>query len=248
MSEHGAQLTLDGREVDHPVRIGQPLSERQREILRFVRARDVVRTYEVGTMMHAGREGGCARGFPDGQWHLGCCPYAPNDGCDAMNRLLARGLVERVGRGRWRAVGDFDERWVHPRQVPDDIAEQMRQLYVDRGMSTREVAAATFWEQSTVWRTLRRLGVDLRKRHNRSKRLDSEKVLETVELYGRGLSAADVGSILSVSESTVRYRVRMYSRDGVRSHGDAHRLARARDKARASRVAAVERSTDRGAA
>jgi hypothetical protein len=51
-----------------------------------------------------------------------------------------------------------------------------------------------------------------------------------------------------VHESTVRYRVRTYARDGVRAHGDAHRLARARDKARASRAAAVERSTDRGAA
>jgi transposase len=204
------QLTLDGREVDHPLRVGQPLSDRQREILRFVRARGVVRSYEVGAMMHAGRDGVCKSRatFPEGRWHLGCCRHAPSDGCDAMNRLLARGLVERVGRGRWRAIAD----------------------------------------PSTVWRTLRRLGVDLRKRHNRSKRLDSEKVLETVELYGRGLSAADVGSILGVSESTVRYRVRMYSRDGVRSHGDAHRLARARDKARASRVAAVERSTDRGAA
>jgi transposase len=244
------QLTLDGREVDHPLRVGQPLSDRQREILRFVRARGVVRSYEVGAMMHAGRDGVCKSRatFPEGRWHLGCCRHAPSDGCDAMNRLLARGLVERVGRGRWRAIADPDERWVHPRQVPDDVAEEMRRLYVDGGMSTREVAAATFWEQSTVWRTLRRLGVDLRKRHNRSKRLDSEKVLETVELYGRGMSAADVGSILGVHESTVRYRVRTYARDGVRAHGDAHRLARARDKARASRVAAVERSTDRGAA
>jgi hypothetical protein len=52
------QLTLDGREVDHPLRVGQPLSDRQREILRFVRARGVVRSYEVGAMMHAGRDGG----------------------------------------------------------------------------------------------------------------------------------------------------------------------------------------------
>jgi transposase len=236
------QLTLDGREVDHPVRIGNPLSERQREILRFVRARGVVRTYEVGTMMHAGREGACRHPFPEGRWHLGCCPYAPSDGCDAMNRLLARGLVERVGRGRWRALGNEDERWVHPRQVPDDVAEEMRRLYVDGGMSTREVAAVTFWEQSTVWRTLRRLGVEPRKRLNRSKRLDAETVLETVELYGRGLSAAEVGAILGVHESTVRYRVRRYSRSGVRKHGEAHRTPRARARAREARSAAVERS------
>ena len=101
------QLTLDGREVEHPVRFGTPLSERQREILRFIRSRREVRSYEVGAMMHAGREAGCTKRFPDdGVKRLPCCPYASADGTDVLNRLRNRGLVERIGWGRWRALPD----------------------------------------------------------------------------------------------------------------------------------------------
>lgn len=91
------QLTLDGREVVVP-RL-RPLTDRQRELLRFIRERGVVRPIEVGQIMHAGRPNRCHRCD-----HLGSCPYVSSDGSDALRRLALRGLVARRARGQWVAV------------------------------------------------------------------------------------------------------------------------------------------------
>jgi hypothetical protein len=92
------QLTIDGREVEVP-RI-YPLSNRQRELLRFIRSHGVVRPIQVGMLMHRGRANPCLlcllHGTP--------CQYASSDGYDALARLARRGLVMRIQRGRWTAV------------------------------------------------------------------------------------------------------------------------------------------------
>jgi hypothetical protein len=71
------QLTITGGSVSHPPPRARHLTERQRELLRMLRVWG-----EVSTR--------AARLY-----------YADPSG--ALGRLEALGLVERVGRGRWRA-------------------------------------------------------------------------------------------------------------------------------------------------
>jgi hypothetical protein len=106
------QLTIDGREEAHPPRLAG-LTERQREVLRFIRGRSEVRPIEVGLVLHAGRERPCrqAQQAPGHSPRSGaCCAYTSSDGSAALRRLAARGLVERVAHGRWRAIWQ-SEHW-----------------------------------------------------------------------------------------------------------------------------------------
>ena len=89
------QLGLDGRETEHPVVHPRPLTERQRELVLWMRLRGVVRPIEVGAIMHAGRDVPLRRGAER---------HPSSDGVDALKRLEARGLVERVARGQWRLL------------------------------------------------------------------------------------------------------------------------------------------------
>jgi hypothetical protein len=91
------QLTLDGREVERPV-LPRPLTDRQREVMRYVRARGAVRPIEVGRIMHMARD---SAPKPS---------YFASDGSDALRRLAKRGLVRRVRRGRWEATSN-EEGW-----------------------------------------------------------------------------------------------------------------------------------------
>jgi len=92
-----AQLGLDGRETPHPVRRPQPLTQRQREVLAYVRATFPVRPVDVGKLMHAGRERACSTCSLLGLH----CRHASSDGYDALRRLERRGLVVRERRGMW---------------------------------------------------------------------------------------------------------------------------------------------------
>lgn len=94
-----SQLGLDGHEQPHPVRAPKPLTDRQRELVRYMREHGVVRPREIGVLMHAGRRSIASK-----------LQHASSDGCDALRRLERRGLVERVERGRWRLV-ERDETW-----------------------------------------------------------------------------------------------------------------------------------------
>jgi hypothetical protein len=96
-----SQLGLDGTGTTYPVRKMRPLSDRQRELVAYMRHEGDVRPVDVGKMMRAGRETPVRRG---GERH------ASSDGVDALRRLERRGLVERVARARWRAV-EHDEEW-----------------------------------------------------------------------------------------------------------------------------------------
>ena len=89
------QLGLDGRETAHPMPKPRPLSERQRDVLRYMRRHELVRPRDVGLVMSAGRE----------RW-------ASNDGYSALKRLERRGLVEHVERGKWRARSFAETGWV----------------------------------------------------------------------------------------------------------------------------------------
>lgn len=113
-SEEARQLTFDGREVLVADSLGPRLTERQREILRAVRLAGSMRTAEIGRLAHDLR-GSCASdGARWGSWsskptaaRVGCCPYAVVDGGSYANRLLKRGFLRRVGRGRW-SLPDHD--------------------------------------------------------------------------------------------------------------------------------------------
>lgn len=94
-----AQLGFDGSETTHPVRRPRRLTDRQRELVSYMRARGVVSPREVGVLMHAGRTTIASK-----------LRYASSDGYDALRRLERRGLVERIARGRWHLI-EHDERW-----------------------------------------------------------------------------------------------------------------------------------------
>lgn len=95
------QLGLDGHETPHPARTPRPLSDRQRELVTYMRRCGEVRPFEIGELMRAGRLTPIRRG---GERHTS------SDGVDALKRLERRGLVERVRRGVWRVV-EHDEAW-----------------------------------------------------------------------------------------------------------------------------------------
>jgi hypothetical protein len=99
------QLALDGREVERIPR-SRALTDRQREILRYVRACSGTRPRDVGLLMHMGRTVPCGACTPE---HA--CEHASSDGVDALRRLAARGLVYRQARGVWRAAIEHED-WV----------------------------------------------------------------------------------------------------------------------------------------
>lgn len=101
------QLGLDGRETPYPARSSRPLTQRQREVLAYVRACFPVRPLDVGILMHVGRARPC-RYCTIVDVH---CEHASSDGHDALRRLERRGLVERERRGSWVPVALDEHRW-----------------------------------------------------------------------------------------------------------------------------------------
>lgn len=78
-----SQLGLDGTEVAHPVPASRPLTQRQRDVVGYVRAFGLVRPVHVGVF-------------------LGRPPrFAAANGWDMLHRLERRGLVQRRSRGLW---------------------------------------------------------------------------------------------------------------------------------------------------
>ena len=98
------QLTLDGREVQHPAPTGvrPPLGAAQREVLRHLGLFGSITSTQAGVIVHEQRRarqgyGGCGTGA---KWRseytgAGCCPYASTDGTEVMKRLKKRGYVEK---------------------------------------------------------------------------------------------------------------------------------------------------------
>lgn len=110
------QLTLTGEEIPHEqvvrARRAAWLSENQRAILRYARAREgVIRSSEAGRIMHAAR-GRCPywTDHPMRQSGLMCCGFCATDGHSALRRLAARGFLHQLGDGRWSITGRLIER------------------------------------------------------------------------------------------------------------------------------------------
>jgi hypothetical protein len=228
------QLTLDGREVTHPLVVGPQLNPRQRAVLAYIRERDVVRTAEVGRQIHVQRGVPCRSPYTGKETNvIACCFTARNDGGEWLLRLRTRGLVERIGRGLWRATAAPEEAWPH-RAVSSEIADEIVRLYSDEGLSQEEIGQRLIFAQSTVGDVLRNRGVRARRRRNVHARLDDDTILRTMELYGRGYSAREVGDLLGVTEGAVLYRVHRYGRGGVRHGAEAHTIPGARRRNRSA--------------
>lgn len=99
------QLALDGAEVTSAPR-ARGLTDRQRDVLRFVRVHGVITATQAGRIMHASRDVGICKGVQVGR----CCGYASTDGSAALQRLARRGLVVRTRRGVYVARV-HDEQW-----------------------------------------------------------------------------------------------------------------------------------------
>jgi hypothetical protein len=111
------QLTIDGREVEYSATIKKPtpLTDLQREILRWLTANGSIRSVEAGVMVHNARgvypiSGNPRCGYGNRRYAgtdraIACCGYAGTDGNEAMKRLMRRGLVRRASdRGPWVRV------------------------------------------------------------------------------------------------------------------------------------------------
>lgn len=96
------QLTIEGREVPHPVprpnrAQNPPLTEFQRAILAVIQDEGFVTSTRAGVILHKLR-GSCGFGQkphpgPDAE---ACCGYASSDGSDACKRLAKRGYLYRL--------------------------------------------------------------------------------------------------------------------------------------------------------
>lgn len=95
------QLTLDGREVQHPAPTGTrpPIGQAQRDVLRHLGLFGSITSTQAGVIVH-GLRGNCGSGTKDDAAQsqyagTGCCRYASTDGTEVMKRLKKRGYVEK---------------------------------------------------------------------------------------------------------------------------------------------------------
>jgi hypothetical protein len=106
MTGAAAQLTTDGREVEHPLPSRQRsprLTAAQRAILVELALKGELRSCEAGAIIHQCRPQAAraaARGFL-AEYLAGQRRYAASDGLEALKRLAERGFVRRVSPGRW---------------------------------------------------------------------------------------------------------------------------------------------------
>jgi hypothetical protein len=93
------QLTIDGREVQHPAPAGTrpPLGAAQREVMRHLGLFGHLTSTQAGVIVHDVRraKGGRCGPQPPGDVSLACCIYAASDGTEVMKRLRKRGYVEK---------------------------------------------------------------------------------------------------------------------------------------------------------
>ena len=102
------QLKIDGGADQYDLVAGissRQLSDAQAEIIAFVRTHSVIRTVQAGKIMHAHRGTGCNSGPTNG---IACCKYAGADGLQAIERLVDRQILKRVGQGLYALQTDED--------------------------------------------------------------------------------------------------------------------------------------------
>lgn len=90
------QIDIFGGEVEAPAGSSKsaPLTPSQHEILRLIHNYGAITSTQAGTIVHAHRDD---RG-------VGKERFRSSDGCDAMKRLMKRGLARRARAGTWIAV------------------------------------------------------------------------------------------------------------------------------------------------
>lgn len=116
--------------------------------------------------------------------------------------------------GRGRRYCDACAAKRHVPTVAPDVQEAIVRAYNRPRATLRGVAAAFYCSAGTVTRVLEIHGVDTRPRgHYGSPRLDVGEQLLRTQLYGQGLSLAEVADVVGCSPSSVAETLR---RNGVR--------------------------------
>jgi predicted transcriptional regulator len=116
--------------------------------------------------------------------------------------------------------------------------DRIKALYA-RGWSMRRIAAELHYSQTSVQRYLHAAGVQVRPRGGVNGRtLSAEEVLETAQLYGRGLSMAAIADLLGLTVSSVHERLHKIG-VAVRPRGGPNHTGRSKapegERVRASR-------------
>jgi predicted transcriptional regulator len=83
-----------------------------------------------------------------------------------------------------------------------------------RGMAVERIAEHFHVHQTTLGRYLDGAGVPRQRLMKGGRRVSTEAVLRMGELVGQGYSATDIASLMGLSASAVRRRLRQHSRDG----------------------------------
>ena len=114
-----------------------------------------------------------------------------------------------------RRMHELDER---DRILPTHEEQaRMIELYVHRGMTLHQIGELMHYHATSVRRALRANDVKLRApRRGRGRQLSVDEELLTTQLYGQGYSAAQIGAILGLNQSSVLERLHRF---GVRVRG-----------------------------
>lgn len=106
--------------------------------------------------------------------------------------------------------------------VPDDVQDEMVRMYVEDGLSLREIGRRTYWTKTTVTRVLASRRVTLRPKGGFAGQgqLSQDELDRVVELYHGGLTATEIGRQIGRSRSAVCERLRSA---GVNPRSRAHR-------------------------
>lgn len=98
------------------------------------------------------------------------------------------------------------------RRTPEEL-ERIREMYVEMGISTTDIAAELGRTTEFVWRHLKEMGVKLDGKSRPRPRLPYDVLERTAELYRSGMTMAEVGRETGVSTSTVWYRLRQFGQE-----------------------------------
>ena len=100
----------------------------------------------------------------------------------------------------------------------------VREMYVDAGLTLRQIEEITGTPYSTIRDRLSREGVDLRPKGGARGRLKHDEYIKTAFMYERlGLSVTEIAEILGLAHDSVCNRLRRHGVE-MRSRGESTRL------------------------
>lgn len=94
-------------------------------------------------------------------------------------------------------------------KLPPADQEEIVRLY-RRGLTLRQVAGRVYWSPTAVRRVLIEYGEPLRPHGSKAPLLSMEEKLRTSELYGAGMSMAELAILLGLHVSTVHRRLHRF--------------------------------------